>query len=188
MAMVLNFVLAPAGSLSPLLVTEHFGGGAMQLGWFNSIWGAGALVGGLTLSVWGGFRRRIYTSLMGVALLGVGALMLGLAPAALFWLALAANFMLGVMNPIANGPLHAIFQAVVAPEMQGRVFMVIGSLCTAMMPLSLAIAGPLADVVGVRAWYVVGGALCMLVGAGAFFVPALVNIEEQGEGVAGADV
>jgi DHA3 family macrolide efflux protein-like MFS transporter len=187
MAMVLNFVLAPASSLSPLLVTEHFGGEAMQLGWFNSSWGAGALIGGLTLSVWGGFRRRIYTSLMGVTLLGVGAVTLGLTPAALFWLALAANFMLGVMNPIANGPLSAVFQAIIAPEMQGRVFMVVGSMCTAMMPLSLAIAGPLADVVGVRAWYVVGGVLCMVMGAGAFFVPAIVNIEDQSKGATTAD-
>jgi len=31
-------------------------------------------------------------------------------------------FVAGYMNPITNGPVHAVLQAVVAPEMQGRVF------------------------------------------------------------------
>jgi hypothetical protein len=32
----INFVLNPAMSLMPLLVTQHFGGGAFQLGWLES--------------------------------------------------------------------------------------------------------------------------------------------------------
>ena len=70
MAMIINFVVNPAFSLMPLLVTDHFGGGALQLGWLQSAWGVGMLAGGLLLSVWGGFRRRIYTSLMGLIVAG----------------------------------------------------------------------------------------------------------------------
>jgi MFS family permease len=55
----------------------------------------------------------------------------------------------------------------------------VSSLSLAMMPLSLAVAGPVADVVGIRMWYVVGGAIFALMGAGAFFVPAIVNIEQN---------
>ena len=40
-AILLNLVLNPAFSLLPLLVTEHFGGGAPELGWMNSSWGSG---------------------------------------------------------------------------------------------------------------------------------------------------
>ena len=106
-------------------------------------------------------------------------LAIGLAPASLFVVALAAMCLAGFMNPIANGPLHAIFQAAVAPEVQGRVFMVIGSLCSAMWPLGMAIAGPLADAIGVRAWFIMGGVACVLMGAGAFFVPAIMHLEDQ---------
>ena len=70
-ATVLNLLVNPAFSLMPILVTRHFGGQVVQLGWMSSAWGAGVVLGGLTLSVWGGFRRRIYTSLLG--LLGMGA-------------------------------------------------------------------------------------------------------------------
>ena len=45
---------------------------------------------------------------------------LGLVPGNLFWLALVALLVAGFMNPLINGPLFAILQASVAPEMQGR--------------------------------------------------------------------
>ncbi len=182
MAMVINFVVNPAFSLMPLLVTEHFEGGALQLGWLNSGWGIGMLLGGLLLSVWGGFRRRIYTSLSSLVVAGMSIVLIGLAPQNAFWLALGAIFIAGFTNPLINGPFFAILQTTVAPEMQGRVFTVAGSLSSAMMPVSLAVAGPLADAVGIRAWYVVGGAVFALMGVGSFFVPVIVNIEHNHNG------
>jgi len=179
MATVINFLLNPAFSLMPILVTDHFGGEAIHLGWLDSAWGVGMVTGGLLLSAWGGFRRRILTSLVGVIGIGVGTLLIGLAPATAFWLAVGAVFFAGLMNPIANGPLMAIVQARVEPEMQGRVFTVLQSMATAISPLSMAVAGPVADLVGVRAWYIAGGALCTLMGVGAFFVSPILHIEDN---------
>lgn len=179
MATVLNFVVNPAFSLMPLLVTEHFQGDALQLGWLESSWGGGLVLGGVLLSVWGGFRRRVYTSLVGLMIQGLGIVLVGLAPANVFWLAVAGMFVAGSMNALVNGPLFAVLQAIVAPEMQGRVFTVVGSLCSAMMPLSLAVAGPVADAIGLRSWYVVSGVVCTLLGLGACFVPVIVNIEQN---------
>jgi len=179
MATVINFLLSPAFSLMPILVTDHFGGEAIHLGWLDSAWGVGIVIGGLILGVWGGFRRRIVTSLMGIIGIGVGTLLIGLTPATGFWLAVGAVFFAGLMNPVANGPLLAIVQARVAPEMQGRVFTVLQSMATAISPLSMAVAGPAADWVGVRAWYIVGGLICTLMGMGAFFVSAIVHIEDN---------
>ena len=45
-AMIINFVSVPAFSLMPILVTQHFGGGAIQLGWLESSWGIGVVAGG----------------------------------------------------------------------------------------------------------------------------------------------
>lgn len=39
MALIINLVFSPAAALMPLLVTDHFGGGALQLGWLESAWG-----------------------------------------------------------------------------------------------------------------------------------------------------
>lgn len=182
MAMIINFVVNPSFSLMPLLVTDHFEGGALQLGWLESAWGIGVVLGGLLLSVWGGFRRRVYTSLLGMVIGGLGIMGVGLVPSSGFLWAVTALFVAGAMNPLINGPLFAILQATVAPEMQGRVFTLVSSFASAMMPISLAVAGPLADAIGVRPWYVFGGIIFSLIGLTSFFVPAIVKIEENGHG------
>ncbi|HEY76343.1 MAG TPA: MFS transporter [Thermoflexia bacterium] len=179
MATVLNFLLTPAFSLMPILVTEHFGGEAIHLGWLDSAFGVGVVAGGLILSAWGGFRRRMVTSLTGIIGIGIGTLLIGLTPATAFWFALIGSIFVGLMQPIANGPLMAIIQARVEPEMQGRVFTLLRSVATAMSPLGMAIAGPVADWLGVRTWYWVGGAACVLMGVGAFFTPAILYLEDN---------
>lgn len=186
MAMALNFIINPAFSLMPILVTKHFGGGALQLGWLQSAWGVGVVAGGLALSAWGGFRRRVVTSLMGIVGMGIGTLAIGLAPASAFTLALGGMFFGGFMNPMANGPLFATLQSTVAPEMQGRVMSLVGSGAAAMMPLSLLIAGPVADALGVRVWYVIGGLACAIIGLAAFAVPAIMNVDQNQRDAQGA--
>ena len=180
MAMAINFVVNPAFSLMPILVTKYFGLGALQLGWLESVWGIGVVVGGLVLSVWGGFKHRVVTSLLGIVGMGIGTLIVGLSPVGAFTMALLGMLVAGFMNPIVNGPFMAVMQTAVAPDMQGRVFSLIQSASLAMMPLSLLIAGPIADKLGVRVWYVAGGVLCVIIGALAFAVPAIMQVEENG--------
>lgn len=178
-AMMINLVLSPTTALMPLLVTEYFNGTAWHLSALQAGFGIGVLVGGLLLGVWGGFRRRVTTSLFGVAGIGVGILLVGLAPVSLFAMAVFGMILGGVMSSLANGPLLAIFQANVAPGMQGRVFTLLGSGSAAMMPLGLAIAGPLAEVTGVRTWFLIGGVFTLLLAVGCLFVPAVLNVEED---------
>jgi DHA3 family macrolide efflux protein-like MFS transporter len=177
MAMLVNILLRPTFSLYPLLVTRHFGGGALQLGWLNAALGIGIVVGGLVLGAWGGFKRRIFSIIMGVFGLAASVLLLSLTPSGLFPLALFAVLVTGASIAFTDGPLHAILQATVEPSMQGRVFTLVFSLSGGMAPIGLAIAGPLSDVYGVRTIYLGAGMLCLAAGVAAFFIPALLNFE-----------
>lgn len=179
MAMAINFLLTPAASLTPILVTQHYNGAAPQLAIMEAMWGVGMIAGGVLLSVWGGFKRRILTSMAGLLLLGIAFTVQGILPANLFVIALVCSILAGVANPITNGPLFAVLQATVAPNMQGRVMSLIGALATAVTPLSLLVAGPIADAIGVQAWYLVGGVVCFALGVAGFFIPALANIESE---------
>ena len=114
---------------------------------------------------------------MGLAGIGAGILIVGLAPASQFSLAVAGMLTAGVMSSLCNGPIMAIFQATVSPSMQGRVFTLVGSATAAMMPLGLAFAGPLADIIGVRTWFLIGGLITIIAAVSGFFIPALINIE-----------
>lgn len=179
MALSINMIISPAFSLLPLVVREHFGGGALQLGWFNSAFGVGAVGGGVTLSIWGGFKKKMYTSLMGLGGLSLGLMILGFAPGSLIWLGIVGILIGGIFIPITNGPINAVIQATVEPSMQGRVFTLVGSLASAMTPLGLIIAGPLSEFVNIQIWYIVGGIVALGFGVGGRFSKALLSLEEQ---------
>ena len=179
MALFLNFLLVPTGALLPLLVTEHFHKGAIELGLLESTQGIGLIAGGVLLSIWGGFKRKISTSMMGVMGLGLGVMLVGLAPSNLFALAITGTAILGLMMPITNGPIGAILQSVIRPDMQGRVMALVNSAATAISPLGLLLAGPLADKLGLQVWFWAGGLICLLIGAFAFFIPAIMNVENN---------
>lgn len=181
MALFLNFLLTPTGALLPLLVTKHFEKGALEFGLINSAEGIGVIVGGITLSVWGGFKKKIATSMLGIIGLGVAVMLVGLAPANLFSLAVAGIFLIGVAIPITNGPIGALLQSVIRHDMQGRVMSLVGSAATAIAPLGLLIAGPLSDALGLQVWFWAGGIICMLIGIAGFFIPAVMNVENNRE-------
>ena len=107
-----------------------------------------------------------------------GSSVIAAAPSNALWLALVGVFIGGFMNPIANGTALALLQTIVAPEMQGRVLMVMMSLTVAVAPISMAVAGPIADGWGVRVWYVIGGAGPALLMLAAFFVPPIMRMED----------
>jgi DHA3 family macrolide efflux protein-like MFS transporter len=180
-AMAVNLLLHPAMSLQPLLVTDHFAGGALELAWLQSAFGIGFVAGGITLSAWGGFKRRALTGVLALALSGLGFALVGLAPAHALWLAVGAMFFAGFMTVIVNGSIFAMLQAVVPQEVQGRVFTVVLSGSGIVAPLGLAIAGPVADLFGVRLWFVIAGAAMAAMGIGAFFVPAIMHIETKAQ-------
>lgn len=181
-ATIANFLLSPGYTFTPLLVKNHFGGTAIDLSLLESGFGIGVILGGLVLSAWGGFKRNIFTTLSGIIGLAFGTAMVAAAGINQFNLAVAGMTVAGFMQPIANGPIFAIIQTHVEPSMQGRIFSLLESMVSAMMPLSMIMAAPIADRIGVRGWLFFGAMGCLVIGLAGFFVPSLVNIENQEHG------
>lgn len=74
----------------------------------------------------------------------------------------------------------AVLQASAAPGMQGRVFSLVGSSRgVAMSPLGLAVAGPVADAIGVQVWILASGIACILTGLIGFLAPAITHLGER---------
>ncbi len=180
MATVINFMLNPASALSPLLISEYFGGGASQLAVFEAVFASGVIIGGLALGVWGGFKRHVVTTMVGLIGLGLGMALIGWVPQSGFNIALGGMLLAGLMMPITNGSLGAIFQTAIEPHMQGRVFTLIGSIAGAMSPIGLIFAGPIADRFGVQSWYLVGGLVCSLMGVWGFTNRSVMTVEDEG--------
>lgn len=180
MTVGINFTIIPAFSLLPLMVKDYFGGSAIHLSWVESAMGAGMILGGVLLSLWGGFSRKILTSLIGLMGMGAGTLILALAPQSSISLAVGAALLVGFMTPITMGPFFAIIQSTVEPDMQARVFSLLSSVGTGIVPLGLMIAGPVADRAGIQVWFLLGGILCVFMAVTGLFIPAVMNMEKKG--------
>lgn len=136
-----NFSMAVVSALfTPMMLTlttpDH-------LGQVMTVGGLGMLAGGVTLSVWGGPKRRIHGVLGFLALAGFSIMLGGASPAVLVIAVAAFGFFFA--QPLINGALQAIWQTKVAPDVQGRVFSARNMFATLMSPLAFGLAGPLAD-------------------------------------------
>ena len=168
LAMMINFLVYPAFSLLPIHVTRFFNGGAIELAWLQSSYSIGLILGGFTLSIWGGNKKRVVTALAALAFNGLGLLIFGVTPANILLLAIGSIFFSGFMNTIVNGTIFALLQAEVPPEKQGRVFTLILSLSTATALIGLALAGPTVELINVGFWYLAGGTAILLTSVASF--------------------
>ena len=190
-----------SGIMSPLIVPLILDNwDAATLGFLSTLMGVGMLVGTLVMSAWGGGKRKVYTLLGAGAIGGLFLAAVGLRVS----LSLIAVCGVGLMfmGPFMNACSQAIWQAKVAPDVQGRVFAVRRTIAWSAMMVAPLLAAPLADkifkpamteggalaallgpIFGVGAGRGVGvlitlvGLLTVLVSVGAFFVPRIRNVE-----------
>ncbi len=177
-ALLFKIALSPAFSLIPLLVQEHFHGDAAQYSMVEVAFGVGIIVGGGALGAWGGFKKKVYTMMMGAIGVGCGILALGLIPEGGLYASLAPCFLIGFMVPMVDGPLMAIMQEHIDNEYQGRVFTIFGSLISLSTPVGLAIAGPVSDALGIQFWFIAAGVLIFLSMAIGLSIKSFREIEE----------
>ncbi|MHA1959575.1 MAG: MFS transporter [Candidatus Thorarchaeota archaeon] len=182
MSMFINLLLVPAFSLVPILNIRHFSGDAGTLAILQMANAIGLVSGGVLLGVWGGFKRRIVTGGVGLVMAAIGTTLIGIAPSDAFLFAAGMMFLVGIMLTMSNGAAFAVLQAVVPPDIQGRVFSVIISVGSAMTPLGLAIAGPLADMYGEQTWFLIAGILMLMLTLVTFTRPDVTAIEEKAPG------
>lgn len=105
--------------------------------------GVGLLLGSVTLSIWGGPKRRM-NGLFGFLLIdGLCIILGGTHPSVLLFATAAFGFFFGLA--LFNGCFWALWQSRVAADVQGRVFATLNMIMVAALPLGYLAAGPLAD-------------------------------------------
>jgi DHA3 family macrolide efflux protein-like MFS transporter len=185
MTVGINFTIIPAFSLMPLLVKDYFGGSAIHLGWVEAAMGIGMFAGGAVLGVWGGFKHKIITSMLGLMGMGLGTLVFAVAPASALWMAICGSLFVGIMTPMTMGPFFAMIQTTVEPDIQARIFSLLNSVGAGMVPVGLMVAGPVSDQISIQVWFLFGGLLCVLIAFSGLFIPAVMNIESRDNTVRG---
>lgn len=197
-----NFLSAIVLVLVPAMILARTGNNELILASVQSALGVGGIVGGLVLSLWGGPQRRIHSLLISWILAGLlGELAMGLGQTLTVWV--FAHFATGFFIPFINGSNQAIWQAKVAPDVQGRVFATRRLIAQITFPLSMLLAGPLADHLfepamqpqgqlapvfgglvgsgpgaGMGLMFVICGLLIALVGAAGYTISPVRNVED----------
>lgn len=141
-------LLGPVAYLSPLQVARSYGDEVWRLSALEMGYAVGMLAGGSLMATWGGFPNRLYDMALAVVVHGVGTFILGLPPSFSVYIALMGA--LGVMMPLFTTSATTLLQERVEEAYRGRVFSVHTLMSGTLMPLSVLVYGPLADVVSLE--------------------------------------
>ncbi len=137
----MNFV---SGIMSPLIVPLILDNWqADTLGYLSTIMGVGMLAGTLVMSAWGGGKRKVNTLLSAGFVSGI--FLIGAGLRASIPLLAVCGFGIMFTGPFMNACSQAIWQAKVAPDVQGRVFAVRRGIAWSSNIIAPLLAAPLAD-------------------------------------------
>ena len=149
-------VLMPSATLVPLLVKDHFGGGAADVALMEALWGIGMLGGGLIVTAWAP-RRHVRWILGGFAVSCFAFALSAAMPREVFMLALAWWVLSGATFVLGEAPLTALLQTTVPHHVQGRVLSLMNTVIALAAPVGLAFATPLGEWMGIRGLFVATG-------------------------------
>lgn len=158
---VMNFFVLPFTTLTPVYAKDIFAGTASTLGMIDGFIGLGAFVGALYLA-----SLKPHTDLSRVLarntmIFGSGLVIfshLGIFPAALFVLVIAAFGMMSIIT-ISN----TIIQLHVPHELRGRIISIFIMVMTAMMPLGSLLIASVSQWIGVKNTVLIEGMIAIVV-------------------------
>lgn len=154
------FLCVPAGFLSQLFVRRVFGETYWYLTAVELAGFIGMVGGGLLMSIWGGFPRRVTT--MTVGLVAFGALAVGMGLSKHFALYLLLMVIYGVAITMVQTATTTLIQEKAEATMQGRVFGLLGALYSGFLPVGMAVFGPMADRIPLQ-WIMIGSGIALIV-------------------------
>jgi MFS transporter, DHA3 family, macrolide efflux protein len=185
------------------MILLRTGNNSVIFGTVNSAMAIGGVAGGLIMSAWVGLKKRTHGVLVGWFVSGVFTALFGFGTGLAFWIPfIIAQALVG---PLINTSNQSIWQAKVAPDIQGRVFSARRLIAWFTQPIAPIIAGVMADkwlepsmtsgtsnlATIFRSWvgsgpgsgmallFIFSGVAIALVGLGGFFFPFIRNAESS---------
>jgi len=197
----LNLMGGLSQSLFAPMILLRTNNNSGTLGIVQSAFAIGGVAGGLIVSASGGFKKRIRGMLIGWAVYAVfGLILFGLGRNLNMWI--PVSIVAALCFPLTQSSSNAIWQAKVAPDIQGRVFSARRLIAWLVDPIMPVLAGLLADRVlepamqgqtglartfgwlvgngpgsGMSVQFIISGLLYISVVAVAWFIPAVRHVE-----------
>ena len=169
------FLIGPIEVLLPFVVRDQLGGDSRMFGFLLAVMGAGGAAASLATASFA-LPRRYLTVMM----VSWGASSLPLAAVGImdsFWMVAAALFIFGATGGAGMVIWGTLLQRRVPPHLLGRVSSLDFFVSLALMPVSMALAGPAAEVVPTWAIFLVAGGVCPVMAVVAMVVARMPTDE-----------
>jgi MFS family permease len=170
-ALTLLLFLGPFEVLVPYIVKNELGGGAGTLGVVFGAAGVGAVVSSLILGQRGIGRRYVLSMYMGWGLSLFS--LIGFALVSAPWQAVVIGFLEGIGFTVGNVIWVTLMHRHVPSELLGRVSALDWFVSIGLTPVSFALAGPVAEAIGIDATLIGAGVLASIATFAFLAVPGL---------------
>jgi MFS family permease len=162
-AIMILVMMGPLEVLVPFLIKDRLGGGPGDHALVLAAFGIGGAVGSLAVASMQMPRR--YLTWMNL-LWGVGCLpFIAMGLATEVWMVVVAAFVLGVCFSAPMVIWGTLLQRRVPPHMLGRVASLDFFVSISLMPVSMALAGPVSEAIGLRTTFYIAGIVPGIVAA-----------------------
>ena len=154
-SLMVFLIMGPLEVLVPFLIKDKLGGGPGDHAWVLASFGVGGAIGSLTVASMRIPRRYLTVMIM---LWGVGCLpfaVMGVATE--IWMLVASAFVLGVTFSAPMVIWGTLLQRRVPPHLLGRVSSLDFFVSISLMPVSMAMAGPISEAIGLRTTFLIAG-------------------------------
>ena len=167
--------VGPEEVLLPFLIRERIGDDPRLFGFLLAVYGLGGVLGSIFVSSRKLPRRYLTTMNLVWGVSTLPFIVVGFTDQ--YWLLLASMFLIGFGFSYGNVIWGTLLQRRVPRHMLGRVSSLDFFVSLALMPLSMALAGPLAEVLSLQAIFTAAGVLTLAFGIIAIFAARMPQDE-----------
>lgn len=184
-ATLINFFFSPIGTLLPLFVSKVHLGTKENYALVVGLLQAGVILGGLFMTFFKGFNKKIRSVVICVIILFIGPALLIVVPNTInarFILIGMILFISIIPNAMANTTFSTALQVIVPKEKMGRVFSVVMIMSMAITPIGNFLSGVIGEYIPMGILFTVSAILGIISFLSIyFFSPArhLDNVIEQ---------
>lgn len=168
---MLLVIMGPIQVLMPFAIREQMGGGAGAFAAALTAFGIGAGVGSMTVASLKLPRRYLSAMLLLWGVSCVPLVVIGVSTR--LWPVLVALFVVGTLSAAANVIWGTLLQRRVPPALLGRVSSLDFFVSLALMPLSMALAGPVGEAIGFKATFAIAAFVPLVLAVVALVVARL---------------
>ena len=151
-------------AIFPLMTYDHFGGDGYMASVVEAAFGVGMIAGSVVLMAWGGGKRLAGLIAVASLIVGVTTTACGFLAPTMFWAFVALCAVMALACSWFNGPLITLIQRNVPEEKTGRALGLAMAAMGLASPVGIAIGGVAAEAMGVAAFFVADGLVCIALG------------------------